>query len=88
MKARDNIVVIEIKADKDDSEENKAKHRWAKKYFQDLNEELKKKHTNQKYFFHFISPESYPEFEKYFIDGKLFKGKFRSTLEDLLELSG
>lgn len=81
----ENIVVVEIKSDGDDSEENKGKYRWAKKHFEDLNEELKKAKIKQKYFFHFLSPESYSEFTEYLIDGRLFKGEFRSTLEDLLE---
>jgi type III restriction enzyme len=85
LKIGNNIVVVEIKSDGDDSEENKAKYRWAKKHFEDLNEELGKAKINQKYFFHFLSPESYSEFAKYLIDGRLFKGEFRSTIEDLLE---
>lgn len=85
LKLGENIVVVEIKSDRDDSEENKAKYRWAKKHFKDLNEELKTSKIKQKYFFHFLSPESYSEFTEYLIDGRLFKGEFRSTLEDLLE---
>jgi len=32
-----------------------------------------------------LSPASYSEFRQYLIDGRLFKGEFRSELEDLLE---
>jgi type III restriction enzyme len=85
LKIGENIIVIEIKADSDDTDENKAKHRWAKKHIEDLNEELKLANIKQKYFFHFLSPASYSEFIEYLIDGRLFKGKFRSELEDLLE---
>ena len=85
LRVGENIVVVEIKSDGDDSEENKGKYRWAKKHFEGLNEELKKAKVKQKYFFHFLSPESYSEFTEYLIDGRLFNGKFRSTLEDLLE---
>ncbi|MFH1744710.1 MAG: DEAD/DEAH box helicase family protein [bacterium] len=85
LKLGENIVVVEIKSDGDDSEENKAKYRWAKKHFEDLNEELKKPKIKQKYFFHFLSPESYSEFIQYLSDGRLFKNEFRSKLEDLLE---
>ena len=85
LKIGDNIIVVEIKSDGDDSEENKAKYRWAKKHFEDLNEELKKTKIKQKYFFHFLSPESYSEFTEYLADGRLLKGEFRSILEDLLE---
>ena len=85
LKLGENIVVVEIKSDGDDSEENKAKYRWTKKHFEDLNEELKKSKIKQKYFFHFLSPASYSEFMEYLIDDRLFKGEFRSELEDLLE---
>ena len=85
LKIGNNIVVVEIKSDGDDSEENKAKYRWAKKHFDDLNEELKKAKINQRYFFHFLSPESYSEFAEYLIDGRLLKEKFRSKIEYLLE---
>ena len=85
LKLGENIVVVEIKSDGDDSEENKAKYRWAKNHFEDLNEELKKTKIKQKYFFHFLSPASYSEFTEYLIDGRLFRGEFRSELEDLLE---
>ena len=81
----DNIIVVETKADGDDSPKNKAKYKWAKKHFEDLNEELTKANINQKYFFHFLSPENYPEFAKYLIEDKLLKGEFKSTLEELLE---
>lgn len=85
IKIGDKIVVVEIKSDDDDSDENKAKYRWAKKHFEDLNEELETAKIKQQYFFHFLSPSSYSEFVEYLVDGRLFKSKFRSSLEDLLE---
>ncbi len=85
LKIGEHIVVVEIKSDGDDSEENKAKYRWAKKHFEDLNQELKVAKIKQRYFFHFLSPKSYSEFERYLTDGRLFKGEFRSEIEDLLE---
>ncbi len=85
LKFGENIVVIEIKADNDDSEENKAKYYWAKKHFKDLNEELKKSGLKQRYFSHFLSPNSYAEFVKYFCNDMVFDKKFRSNLEDLLD---
>ena len=59
---------------------------WAKKHFNDLNEELEKTKIKQRYFFHFLSPNSYAEFIEYFCDNRIFDKKFRSNLEDLLEL--
>lgn len=85
IKCGDNIVVVEIKADGDDSDENKAKLKWAREHFDILNQELKKNKISQKYYFHFLSPSSYFEFTEYLIDGRLFKGEFRSSIEDLLE---
>jgi type III restriction enzyme len=85
LKLGENIVVIEVKADDDDSEENKAKYRWAKQHFETLNEELKKNKINQQYLFHFLSPNSYAEFVEYFFDNRVFDKKFRSKLEDLLD---
>jgi len=85
LKTGENIIVIEIKSDGDDSEENKAKYRWAKKHFEDLNAELKKNKIKQRYFLHFLSPNSYSEFIEYFCDNRIFDKKFRSNLEDLLD---
>ncbi len=85
LKFGENIVVIEIKADGDDSDENKAKYRWAKQHFKALNEELKKSKIKQRYFFHFLSPNSYAEFVEYFCDNRIFDKKFRSKIEDLLD---
>ncbi len=79
------IVVVEIKHDNDDSDENKAKYRWAKKYFSDLNKELQTNDINQQYLLHFLSPVNYSEFFQYLRDGRLLKGEFRSELEDLLD---
>ena len=85
LKIGDNIVVIEVKSDGDDSEENRAKYQWAREYFADLNDELKKAKIQQRYFFHFLSPNSYTEFVEYFCDNRVFDKKFRSDLEDLLD---
>ncbi len=85
LKFGENIVVIEAKADGDDSDENKAKYRWAKQHFKTLNEELKKNNIKQQYFFHFLSPNSYAEFIEYFCDNRIFDKKFRSKIEDLLD---
>jgi len=84
----DYVVVVEIKADNDDSDENKTKLRWTRQHFNDLNNELEEAGTNQKYIFHFLSPNSYSEFFEYLRDGRLLKGTFRSDIEDKLDLNG
>lgn len=84
----DYIVVVEVKSDGDDSDENKAKLRWTRQHFSDLNKELEESGIKQKYIFHFLSPNSYAEFFKYLKDGRLIKEVFRSDLEDRLEQNG
>jgi len=84
----DYIVVIEVKADNDDSDENKAKIRWTRQHFSDLNRELERLGITQKYIFHFLSPDSYAEFFQYLKDGRLIKEVFRSDLEDKLDQNG
>ena len=79
------FIVVEIKSDGDDSDENKAKYKYAKEHFERLNEFLKEKEIKQKYIFHFLSPISYTEFFEYLKDGRLIKGKFKSDLELKLE---
>lgn len=82
------IIVVEVKADGDDSIENKAKLRWARQHFLDLNRELENSGIKQKYIFHFLSPCSYEEFFLYLRDGRLIEGKFKSDIEDKLEETG
>ncbi len=81
------MVVIEIKADNDDSPENNAKLRYARQHFADLNTALVADEINQTYLFHFLSPQDYAEFFGYLQDGRLLNSDdpFRSKLENLLE---
>lgn len=79
------IAVIETKADNDDSDENKAKKKYADDHFNDLNNLLAKEKIKQKYFFHFLSPNNYNEFFDCLRDGRLFEGRFISILDKLLE---
>lgn len=78
------IAVVETKSDNDDSEENKAKKKYADEHFNDLNNVLSKKKIKQKYFFHFLSPNNYNEFFACLRDGRLFEGKFISVLDKQL----
>ena len=84
---KENIVVIEIKANDDISPENKAKLRYARQHFKDLNAALVENEINQNYLFHFLSPQDYAEFFGYLKDGRLISGNdpFRSRLENQLE---
>lgn len=81
------IVVVEIKADNDGSDENKAKYKYAKQHFTDLNRELKNAGIDTTYIFHFLSPSDYPEFFNYLRDSRLLQGaeSFKGALEIMLE---
>jgi len=81
------FIVVENKSDKDDSDENKAKYKYAKEHFERLNKKLEEQEIKQKYIFHFLSPNGYTTFFEYLKNGTLFEGqdKFRCELENLLE---
>lgn len=80
-----HVVVVETKADDDASPENKAKLKYARQHFADLNDELKVRKIWTKYHFHFLSPNSYIVFFDYLRNGQLIEDRFRSDLEDKLE---
>jgi len=80
-----HFVVVEIKSDGDVSDENKAKLKYARQHFEDLNKELAEQSISQVYHFHFLSPKSYDVFFDALANGYLLKDKFRSDLEDKLE---
>ncbi len=79
IKVGNDIVVVEIKMDGDVSVENKAKLRYSKEHFARVNE----LQTEQRYYFKFLSPESYDLFFKALRE-KTYKD-FRSELEAKLE---
>ncbi|MDD5760739.1 MAG: DEAD/DEAH box helicase family protein [Candidatus Pacebacteria bacterium] len=80
LKIGNDILVVEIKEDKAVTDENSAKLKYARKHFQRVNGLQNK----QKYYFKFLSPESYDAFfqtlksKKY----KEFKSKLEASLED------
>lgn len=79
-----NYLVVEIKADSDLSVENKAKLKYGQLHFETLNQELSYQNVNEKYHFHFVSPNSYDVFFDYLRDNKLVNG-FRSDIEYKLD---
>lgn len=81
----DFIAVVETKSDNDDSDDNKAKKKYADEHFKDLNNVLAEKEIQQKYFFNFLSPNNYNEFFDCLKDGRLFEGKFISMLDNQLK---
>ena len=79
-----HFVIMEIKSDGDVSAENRAKLRYGVQHFKDLNKELAKLKINEKYHFHFLSPNSYDVFFDHLRNGKLVQYDFISDLEDEL----
>lgn len=67
------FIVVENKSDKDDSDENKAKYKYAKEHFERLNKRLEEQKIKQKYIFHFLSPNGYTTFFEYLKNGKLLQ---------------
>jgi type III restriction enzyme len=79
--------VNEIKEDKDDSKENKAKYKFAKLHFEILNQKLKEMGVEETYIFHMLSPQAYTTYFDYLKNGTLFQSQdvFKCELECLLE---
>ncbi len=80
-------LVIEIKDDGDISDENKAKNKYAIQHFEELNKRMEKQGVNERYIFHFLSPNGYDVFFDHLKDGSVLEGqdKFKCQLEMLLE---
>lgn len=78
-------IVVEIKDDGDNSEENKAKYKYALEHFEELNKRVVS--NAEKYIFHFLSPNGYEVFFNHLRDGSVVEGqeKFRCQLENMLE---
>jgi type III restriction enzyme len=79
IKADKDIIVVEIKMDNDISDENRAKLRYAIEHFARINDLQKE----QRYYFKFLSPESYDLFFKALRE-KTYRD-FKSELEAKLE---
>ncbi len=80
-------VIIEIKDDGDVSEENKAKNKYAIQHFDELNRRMENQGINERYIFHFLSPNGYDVFFDHLKDGSVLLGqdRFKCQLEILLE---
>lgn len=79
-----HFVIVEIKSDGDVSDENRAKLKYGVQHFNDLNNEMAKLKIIEKYYFHFLSPNSYDVFFDHLRKGILKEFDFRSDLEDKL----
>ena len=65
-----DILVIEVKAEGDDSNRNRAKCRDGLRHFEVLNEKLAKMNEPWRYHFYFLSPEDYTHFFEKVRNGK------------------
>jgi hypothetical protein len=82
--AAHDILVVEVTAEKDDSNRNRAKCRDGLRHFEVLNERLKKSGEQWRYHFYFLSPADFTSFfDK--VREKLYTG-WRSRL--MQELTG
>lgn len=62
MKTKNEILIIEIKADGDTNQKNRAKYRDGKEHFEVLNGKLKESKIDWTYYFYFLSPDDITEF--------------------------
>jgi type III restriction enzyme len=62
VRAKHDILVVEVKMEGDDTERNKAKYRDGVKHFDTLNTKLKEQKEPWRYHFYFLSPEDYASF--------------------------
>lgn len=79
----DDVLVVEIKSDGDDSNRNRAKHRDGILHFERLNEALKKENKQWRYGFYFLSPDDFPAFFDRIRDGEYID--WRSSLMQELD---
>ncbi|MCX8158961.1 MAG: DEAD/DEAH box helicase family protein [Candidatus Pacearchaeota archaeon] len=75
-----DILIAEIKSDEDITQENKAKLKYAKIHFEELNKKQKK----FKYYFKFLSPQDFPQFFEAIKAGNY--AKYTSNLEAELKV--
>ncbi len=78
------VIVVETKADDDDSAMNVGKLKYATDHFKAVNELLARKEgEKRRYYFHFVSPLDYNRFFEALRDGKI--DSFVSTLQAALK---
>lgn len=78
-----DVVVVETKADDDESPRNAGKLEWAARHFAKVNEMLQEAGEARRYHFHFLSPQDYSLFFQHLQDGTL--DEFTSSLQAALK---
>ncbi|WP_100628020.1 DEAD/DEAH box helicase [Algoriphagus formosus] len=84
LKGKNEMLVVEIKADGDSHPKNRAKYRDAQEHFKVLNEKLQEKGVKWTYHFYFLSPDNYTDFFQSIRNGKLY---WKSELMQILDNS-
>jgi type III restriction enzyme len=79
-----DTLVVEIKADGDDSNRNRAKCRDGLKHFETLNQRLVQAKEKCQYHFYFLSPDDYTKFFER-VREKTYAGWRSSLMQDLLK---
>ena len=77
-----NILVVEVKAEGDDSNRNRAKCRDGLKHFETLDERLAEAGEPWRYYFYFLSPEDYTSFFEQ-VRNKTYKGWRSGLMQEL-----
>jgi type III restriction enzyme len=80
VRAKHDILVVEVKMEGDDTERNKAKYRDGQKHFDTLNAKLSEQKEPWCYHFYFLSPEDYTSFF-----GKIREGKYAGWKSGLMQ---
>ncbi len=75
----DDVLPVEIKADDDMTEINRAKLRYARRHFNDINQRLEQEGATRRYYFKFLSPNDFTNFFHALSQGK--HREYRSELE-------
>ena len=70
VQSKNEILVVEIKADGDTKQKNRAKYRDGKEHFAVLNGKLEENKIDWKYYFYFLSPADITEFYQAIKDGR------------------
>ena len=81
-----HVVVVETKADNDNSVTNVGKLKYATDHFKTMNDLLAKtKGEKRRYFFHFVSPRDYGRFFEALRNGKIdsFMSSLQSGAQDV-----
>lgn len=83
IRSKNEILVVEMKADGDTNQKNRAKYRDGKEHFSVLNERLIENRIDWKYYFYFLSPEDITEFFQSVKDNRyaLWKSALMQELE-------